>query len=454
VSNLIKFLIRQYRAFADVVVEYGIQHEWPILVAIGWRLALYPSLKCNAKITGRKKLIVLAKSGGVQDVEAAYLNEVANYSVLFLPRSIIKKSGVYYLKGRVSDHSYHSNDDLLEEDKIKYRKHLSCVLKWFKRLFGVSAVVQFNVNYWAERELAVACVDQGVKFLAAHKECTWSPAWLDDRTTYYKHCVGRYRGSAISVYNEATKRIFINAGLIDSSQIVVTGCARLDVSHRFRQFNQVPNTRTVLFYLIDPGAGLNVYHNDNLGEWNRGVPQNNGSLTDWSALVGEVNNTIMNIALNNPSINFVFKGKTGLGDIQFRSLFYLNENYILPKNCEFIDGGVGQTYIREASVVIGFNTTAVLEAIAAGVPVIVPNIFSDREKEISEYAHDVNDGVLVAKTQEELGSMILDAVSTGSRYHEITQGQKDVLERMLGNSDGKSGERLRNFLDKAVLGEL
>jgi hypothetical protein len=209
-----------------------------------------------------------------------------------------------------------------------------------------------------------------------------------------------------------------------------------------------------LFYLIHAKAGLAKFKDEETGEWIKGAPLSDGSVGDWSEMVAKVNAAVIDIALTNPDIQVICKGKTGLADHQLGQLVEAAGGGSLPNNVDLIAGGVGHKLIEKASVVIGFNTTAVMEAMAAGVPVIVPNIFSEQEKQIVGYAHEVNEGALVPTTIDQLKSMILGALETGDRYEELTQGQKNVLDKMLGNIDGKAGERLRAFLDKAVYNEL
>ena len=123
-----------------------------------------------------------------------------------------------------------------------------------------------------------------------------------------------------------------------------------------------------------------------------------------------------------------------------------------PQNIELISGGAGHKLLEKSAVVIGFNTTAVLEAITVGIPAIVPNIFSDREKSIANHAQNVNDGVLVPTTTNELKTMILETVESKIKHFELTEGQKITLDKLLGNSDGNAGKRVRSFLDKCVEG--
>lgn len=435
-------------------LELGLRFSCSPLVAIGWRLAMRASCKVQAKSYGREKVVVLSKSGGIEDIEAAYAQSKAKYNVLFLPREVIKQSGIHWLHDYVTDNFYHSEDPKVEAAKMAYRQHLKSVLIWFKRLFGISVIVQFNVVFWAERELAAACADIGVRFVAAHKECMWSSLSLASQRAFYSRVVGSFPGHGVSVYSSTFKDVFVESGLVEKTAVFVTGCARLDESHQLRVSNHPGKKKVVLFYLIQSSAGLpKLMYNDS-ADLLRGPDLRDGSVGDWSETADKVNKAVMSLAITNPDIHFICKGKTGFADHQLTQLKDAAGGGSLPNNVELIAGGIGHKLLEKASVVIGFNTTAVLEAMAAGVPVIVPNIFSEQEKQIAGYAHEVNEGALVPTTTDQLKSMVLDVLEAGHRYKELTQGQKNVLDRLLGNSDGKAGARLRAFLDKAVYNEL
>ena len=453
--HLIKNKIKDVASFSQLfisstTVKIGLYLNLPLLVAIGWRLAMRPSFKAKAKFFGRRKLVVLAKSAGVQDIESAYLKDKANYAVLFLPRSILVLSAnVFRIQERVTSVKYHSNDKQLEKDKEKYRDHFISVLYWFKKIFGVSTIIQFNIIYSVERELANACSQSEINFVTLHKECNWSPGNVNSLVNLYSQSVPSYSGNAIAVYNLKCKDIFVKSKIIDEKLIHVVGCARLDESHRMRLEHKKLTTSTVLYYLIEPIAGP-LYTIMKDGSFIPGIKINDGSIVTWFEMIKTVNNALIELASDNTDINFICEGKANMGDEQAKILMGASGLSSLPNNIQLITDGIGHKLIQKASVVIGFNTTAVFEAIAAGVPTIVPNIFSKSEQKIIDYTHQVNDGVQVPKTVKELKNIVLKTLENGTRSVNLSQGQKKTLDRLVGNSDGKSGERFRRFLDSTI----
>lgn len=433
------------------IAKIGLNLGLHILVALAWRLALYPSLKINLKYFGKKKLIVLAKSGGVEDIEAAFYEKKPRYPVLFLPRKILYLSTKFFLQNKVTDFNPKFNDTKLEKSKKNYRKHLIKVLFWFKKFSGVSAFAQFNILYAGERDLAIACNETNITFISTHKECMWSKGNIEPLTKLYENSARTYRGHAISVYSSVFKNIFLKSGIVDNNKIHVIGCPRLDESHRLRTTNQKLFKKTVVYYLIEIYAGPLILNFENEEKvW--GIPFKDGSVGTWSEMVDKVNKSLIGLANDHPEINFIFKAKVGIGKKQIEKLFEITNENNLPQNIEIVKDGVGHKLLEKASVVIGFNTTSVFESIAAGIPTIVPNIFSKKERLISNYTHDVNKGALVPKNTNQLKSMILKTLNNNTRYKNLTEGQKYILNRVLGNNDGNAGKRLRKFLDDAIEG--
>lgn len=420
------------------VVTWAVRNKFDVLVAILWRISMLRKKPRLGSLFSRKTLIVLERQGGREDVENAYFDSRADYVVLFLPRLILKASCHYYLGHRVSDLAYFPEDSELEESKIAYRDHLVRVLWWFKLLFGLSAILQFNIIYYAERELAKACRQVDVNFVCLQKEGNWSPIELDFLGKFYKDAAGFFDGEAIAYYSSTSRKLYEEAGVAPRSRGYVVGCARVDSSHRLRMSDRIRSDGYVLYYLIEELSGLTQ------------MPISERPKKGWIEMARVVNTAMLEVALENPYVNFVVKAKSGHDDSQVSALKSLLPEQGLPPNLAIARGGSGHSFLRDSSVVVGFNSTAVLEAVAAGIPTIVPHIFSNEERLYSSGAHMVTEGVRVVGDEDALKQEIMSAHNSGTRQHALNDGQKVILERMLGNSDGLSGSRLRSFLDNAV----
>ena len=172
-----------------VLTFFGHATNMPLLTALAWRLSLEEMKNISQRGPAEKKLIVLSKSGGVDDLEAAFTANQASFKIYILPRSMVKRTFKYYLEGRVTDGEYLTTDKETERLKLEYRAYLCKVLKFFQSLFGCDAILQFNFMYYAERELAAASSELGIPFLCSYKECLRRSAFWQETENWYKKSI-------------------------------------------------------------------------------------------------------------------------------------------------------------------------------------------------------------------------------------------------------------------------
>ena len=401
------------------------------------------------KGSASKKLIVLAKSGGVDDLEAAFAATPASFKIYILPRSMVKQTFLYYLKGRVSDGQYLTTDKETERLKMEYRAYLYKVLKYYKRLFGCDAILQFNFIYHAERELAAASSELGIPFLCSYKECLRSAAFWQETEDWYKKSIGVFQGWKIAVYNEQARESIIRSGVAESWQVETVGCARLDYSHDLRNANATETPRRViLFYLIQDTAGL-PYFNGCFRKDGENIEEGEfGPLLTWRSLVQRTNAAILRFAEDNPDIEFIFKGKTGHSSKQRERL-----GKSLPENITVLCDGTGNDLLKQAAVVIGWNTTAVLESIASGLPTIIPMLLNHDDDFLKPYILDLNGAAIQVISPDELEQALIHTVKNRKILRKLPEKRKHVLKKYLGNDDGLSGQKLRKFIEEAVYRE-
>ena len=146
---------RFYQQFLDKLIDLSHFLKLPLLTAIAWRLSLKEIKNISHKGPAAKKLIVLAKSGGIDDLGAAFSSSPASFKIYILTRRMLKRSCHYFLQNRVSDSQYLTTDEETESLKKEYRTYLKKVLGSYQQLFGCDAILQFNFIYYAERELEI-----------------------------------------------------------------------------------------------------------------------------------------------------------------------------------------------------------------------------------------------------------------------------------------------------------
>ena len=101
--------------------------------------------------------------------------------------------------------------------------------------------------------------------------------------------------------------------------------------------------------------------------------------------------------------------------------------------------------LKNASVVIAFNSTIVFETIASNRNLIIPN-FHNEYKYKKKFLHKVFTKKYFADSKNQFNKKIVFYLNTKYKNNQMTNSEKKVLSHYLGNTDGKSGKRMRKFL--------
>lgn len=169
----------------------------------------------------------------------------------------------------------------------------------------------------------------------------------------------------------------------------------------------------------------------------------------WSRLVAASHRAVTRLAMDNPDIDVVVKGK---GDLLKWLKLTGAEGALRPgPNLRVMVGGDPQDLIMGATVICGFTTTALLEAMAAGKRVIVPRFFEAVEERTAPYFLDLAGAVDHADSEDDLYARLLHGVRNPQPVTaELPPERARLLTHWAGNPDGKSGARVA----AAVLAEL
>jgi len=417
-------------AYRDILSRlFAISHSY-FFTAILWRISLRKIHDGEDKFS-REKVILLSRAGGNDDVQNALRFAIKPYSYYLFSRSLVKHIFTLYLDGLVSDADYRSLTPNIENKKTLYRKHLAEVLSRFKKLFGLSAFIEFNIIYYAEKELAEAAKSHKICFITLHKEClrTEVSSKLWGEILKKKH--PKFNITSVGVYNEVTKRALLEAGFCEQDKVVVTGCSRMDFSHQQRIERKELVNRKLVYFMIQNTAGL--------------ANKKKGIDDDFEALAVKVTRELIELAHEMQDIEFIFKTKIGQSEIQKKLL--MDE---MPSNIKVIYDGIGHNLLMDASVVVGFNSTAVFEAIASGCQVVSPELFSEVSASLKEYVFDLNGAAYLPRNSIDFSETIKNLLAKNKFDKELSDSKINLLNKVLGNGDGKAGERLMKLIEKHI----
>ena len=398
-------------------------------------------------------ILILPKPGFTEDILDS-LDETANFKTYALDRRLIKAIYRVFLPIYVDDNNYCLNDPQLEKKKQTLREFWIKIIKLMLRKEKIDAVISGNFAYASEKEMAGAFNELGIPFVILHKENLKSSGRVAFFRELYSKRRGPFYGSRILVYNKIERDLQIESGIVASDKVTVTGMPRLDRIYRWRkkQSKLVDKTSKaksqVLFFSFGPKTGLPMIPRKTRSGRNieyEALPSEWADLR-WQDLVKETHRAMFKLAQEYPKIKVVIKAKGGKR--QSADVYQIIQKLgTIPSNLAVMVGGDPFNLIIKSSVICGFNTTALLEAIAAGKPVVVPWFAEALKEEMQSYIIDLEDAVEYADSPQDLVSRLGSyALNPQPPIVNLTKTKTQMLNKWVGNSDGLAGERVREAL--------
>lgn len=417
------------------------------------------SLEHIVKRPGGKKcfrLLILNKESFAEDVMSTFGDDdgFEIYSIDVVNNKALKAMSWAFLPDEIGDNNYVSEKKEIIKGKKEYRDFLKKFWLNFKSRLSIDAVLTANFSYYAERELAAALEELGTPFIVLHKENLKSPGRVEFFKELYRLRRGPFLGRKIFVYNDIEKTVQIESGVTTPDRIIVTGMPRLDRIHEWRKrkskssSKSLENTKQVLFFSFGPKTGLPSIARRKGSGINLSYESISAVIDSlsWKNLVQKSHGAIIRLAKDNPDIKIIIKAK---GRFPESSALFdaLGESVDIPSNVKIVVGGEPFDLITQSRVICGFNTTGLLEAIAAGKPVIVPWFEEARDEVMHPYIVDLEEAVEYAESPDDLVIRLKGhALADASPVRELNHMTQNVLDKWLGNSDGLAGKRVRKVL--------
>jgi hypothetical protein len=407
--------------------------------------------------TKRWRVLLLPRSRFNDDVLNT-LDAVGSIEVWKLPRNALKAVATAFLPDELGDNHYVSASLATEATKLRYRAFLARFWRHLDPHRRIDAVISGNFGYYAEREFGAALEEEGVPFIALHKENFWSVGSQQFWERVYRERRGPFLGRRILVYSPIERDLQLRSGIVDPARIEVVGMPRLDEIHRWRAANAgaIPEPM-VLFASFDPDVSMPVLRRD--------VPDGADGEEGWRALLDErpaghnlaqlcrsAHRAVLGLAATCPEISVVVKTKGRARDrMVLPELFGVRNEAELPNNLRVVHGGSPLPLLFKASVVCGLHSTLLLEGLAAGRPVVVPWFGEVLDPEISRYVFDPRPAAAAASSPEALAELLKELALARTPVPEtLPLEASKILREWLGNEDGRAGERAAEAIRRII----
>jgi hypothetical protein len=451
-SWLVRGRDRVVRA-SERLLRLGCRLRSPRIVALAWTLATGPlerhvadghSPYAPTGTTGRPgprpvRIVLLPKAGGSEDVRdaAATAPLGQRIEVCGLPRRHVREV-FRIIVGRVTvpsltDTDYRAGDRSGDADKLRYRRFLVRTLRTYTRWNRVAGFVTANVGFRAERELAAACTELGIGFVVLHKESIRTSSQRAYFTRSYRELLGPFGGHSIGVYNDDERDSVVESGMAPPERVHVVGCPRIDRLHHIRERRagrRPEDDAPVVLFAIDAHGGTWTPYDDSEAT---GAPT-------WERLAALTDEAFVVAARSMPERAFVIKTKIGRERQQLDRL-----PVDRPPNLTVVSQGIGTSLLERAAVVVGFNSTVLLEALAVGAPTLVPRYAEAADAGSEGWRFDLTGAVIELDAPERMPDAIAQALTNGYDAT-LSDGATAALERYVANADGRASERAWTLL--------
>ena len=385
--------------------------------------------KIKNKKKNKKKILVFSKSGGNEDLIQSFHKDNKNYiNFYWIPRSFLKKIYKFFFK-KNSKKDYFTKIFIKSDFKKKeeYTNFLISIFNYLDKLIKLDAFISFNIFYYSEKYLDVVTKKINKKLIILHKESTFTPLEEKAAPKIYKNNNDKTLSDIISVYSEKQKKILVKSKIANNKQVSVSGCPRADYAFKLRKIK--PKNDVIIFYLIEQKRSKNL--------------TSHKTSVNWNELNKKTLEYLANFLKKNPDIKLILKGKTGVHKKK--------DNYLFKNlsNCKFIEGGTGEKLLEDAKVVIAFNSTIIFETIASNRKLIIPN-FNNENKTKKNYIYRVDDDNFYVNSEREFHKKIKYYLTNQYCNKNLSKSDKKILSYYIGNTDGKSGQKVNKLIKNLV----
>jgi hypothetical protein len=263
------------------------------------------------------------------------------------------------------------------------------------------------------RDLPTACERLGVPVVVVQKETTLSPATIEQLAgSIARHAP--FQSTAMTVCSERQRSFWLRAGA-PPERLTVTGQPRFDAYGAPLPPRPAARAPRVLFF----SYFLHAYHPTG-ASGTRGAPA-------WERLHRETEQGLLALAREgwdvvvkpHPQQDFI-PSESGL--------------HVAPADAD------ARVLIRDADVVVGFQTTALIESLAAGRPVVYTGWDPEARRVASDLIpfHDWGDVLTVVDRAEHLPEAVRRARTDGATE---SGRARAIVEEYLGPVDGGAARR-------------
>jgi hypothetical protein len=452
-------MIRRIKRYRDKILRILKQKKTQrraLAFAARWRLPWFAALilvamsrpllvKAGAPPGASSRRILVLNFGKdefFRDIQEIFRGDTT-FELVSWPHNALSAVAEVLLDQSLRHNTYLTNDPAIEATKTRYRRFLQSMWRYHQLLRPICAVISANFGYCIQREFATALEMRGTPFLVVQKE-NLNAATEERRRIWhaiYKNGRGKFGGRKILVYNEMEHDLEVTSGVASPERVEIVGMPRLDRLHRWR--HEHPDS------VIGVGAAKILFFSFSRSDK---IPRSFDLAKDWGQFCADTHRAMIELAHCQPEVDVIAKTK-GIGR-QNEELFQVLDSIAKeqPHNLRIVSGGDAFQLLTESRVVVGFNTTGLIEALAIGKPVIVPRFGEANDPQLRKLIIDLGDAVEYANSPQQLQELVsMYASRPDAPQLDLTPNVQRILRYWVGNDDGQAGRRAYNAIRHEIM---
>ncbi len=368
----------------------------------------------------------MRKKAGTHTIRVLHFSSFRKQALRILPKPIME------------DHKGAWDDPLYSRERQLWKKKSRQIIYDYYKIFPFDVVIAPSDTFYYLRDVIKAVQDLGIPYIILQKETTISPYTMVEHAAE----IGRtfpFISDLMLVCSERHKQFWLNTGA-NGDNIIVTGQPRFDYYLEPEQslsWNDLgipiqTETKTILFLSYDVGAYS---------------PEGERTSSLWQEMRSQTESTLLKLA----SEGYVVLLKPHPQQKNYGEQERL-QNFsgtLWNKNFFFLDGELDVRHlIINADIIVGFQTTALFEAMIARKNVIYTfwagkaNTYADLLIPFHEVPHLLR----CVHSPEELVKAVYEF--QGSTNDEAIQKQRtSFFSEYLGPFDGKATQRAWHYIE-------
>lgn len=425
------------------LIYFGCLLNCPKLVSLFIRVSLRRIKSIVNKKNG-KKFLVLHKANGTEEIINAYKKKKSKNIYYELKRNSLKTICNYFIKDLI-DYNYKSYLKEHDENKTNYRLFLEKVFSDIKSKEKIHGIINFNIFYKSDFELAKVCNKLGIRLITFHKEGVSTPNQSINLTKVYKDLNDKYLGFKIGVTNLEEKKRIVKSKICSSDKIYLIGSPKINYFYKLSKTNTLNKKISIVFFQYTKKRGnfrrttkpKNIYKDYRKRDYG-------WDDTETKCIKSLI--AICNKFKDEVEVTFKIRENTWIKPHIFK---HIN----IPENFKIVSSASSFWHLKKSDVVLSYNSSTLIEGLAAKKIVIMP-VFSkkiDWNKSL-----DVKRAVKVITNQKVFEKYIKEIINSKINHIDFYKNQKvikarnHVIDKYFFNSDGKADKRMVNFLEKNI----